>query len=91
MIKYNSSEWRVLLRKLKKSMEKSNRDYLCVKCWSVICYRSMKNHYKFLPTHNQSTLSSKHFTSESKFIILSKDFGKERIIDGESYYESPFK
>ena len=43
------------------------------------------------PTHESSILSSKHFTTEEKFISVAKEMGKEKRDHMDVYYESPFK
>ena len=36
-------------------------------------------------------LTTKHFASENKFIGLSQTFNKIKVINGDNYFESPFK
>ena len=75
MIEYNSKEWKILINRLKQSKVKSNRDYLCIKCWSIVRYSSIKNHEQSHPSHKADVLSSKYFTSEDNFITLAREMG----------------
>ena len=53
MIKQYSHEWKNLLKQLKRSKNKSNRDVLCVKCWEVLTYeRNIKHKLKY-PDHSE--------------------------------------
>lgn len=51
MIRIPSTEWDVLITKLKRSRTKSNRDTLCVKCWKIMNYNETKDHKKNKPLH----------------------------------------
>ena len=90
MILKDSLEWNLLLRKLKLSKMKSNRDYLCLRCWQVYTYEQIKVHRQDFFSHKESIITSKHFANEEKFMQVCKNFGKLKVIDGEEYYESPY-
>ena len=91
MIKLNSSEGRTLMAQLKKSTKKSNRDYLCVRCWNVYSYVRVQTHRRWFPEHASSIVSSRHFASRKKLITISKEFAKYEEHDGNAYVESPYK
>lgn len=90
MIQKDSLEWKLLMRKLRLSKMKSNRDYLCVRCWLVYTYEQIKVHREQQKSHKESIITSKHFANEEKFISVCKSFEKMRNIDGTEYYESPY-
>ena len=72
LVKRNTIEWKLLIRKLSFSKLKSNRDYLCLKCWLVFTYEQVKNHRDTQTSHSESIITSKHFTSEEKFTSICK-------------------
>ena len=69
---------------------KSNRDYMCLKCWTVFTYEQVKLHKEQIPSHGETIITSKMFASEEKFLSLAKSMGKIRVLDGEEYIESPY-
>ena len=91
MIKRGSLEWNLLLRNFKASTTKSNRDYLCVRCWKVFTYEQIKIHRNTLSDHNQSVVTSKHFATEEKFIQLAMAFDKYKTDEGKEFFETPYK
>ena len=91
MIKLNSPEGRNLFALLKKSTKKSNRDYLCVRCWTVYSYVRVQTHRRWFPEHAASIVSSRHFATRKKIVAISKEFGKYQECEGEVYVESPYK
>lgn len=74
MIQKDSIEWKLLLRKLRLSKMKSNRDYLCLRCWCVFTYEQIKIHREEFPNHIESIVTSKHFANEEKFIQICTTF-----------------
>lgn len=72
----NTIEWNILIHKLKKCTEKSNRDYLCVYCWVVIPFCGLKIHIRNFPDHESTILTSKHFAKEHKFVALARSLHK---------------
>ena len=74
MIQKGSIEWKLLLKKLKLSKMKSNRDYLCLSCWCVFTYEQIKIHKGEKPSHEDSILTSKHFACEEKFIQVCEKY-----------------
>ena len=70
MIEQNSIEWKMLIRKLVLSNEKSNRDSMCIKCWKILTYDQMNLHRQTHKDHASSIITSKYFNSESKFLAL---------------------
>ena len=91
MIRKNSLEWKLMLSLLKKSSTKSNRDYLCIKCWEILTYERMRVHKDEKEDHISSILSSKYFTTEDKLVSIAKDCDKWREFDGIFYIESPYR
>ena len=89
-VRRNSIEWRILVKKLIFSKKKSNRDYLCVKCWVVLTYDQMKSHKKNLQSHAETILTSKHFASEESFMSLARQFNKVELIDEIEHYQNPY-
>ena len=90
MIQKDSVEYKLLMKKLKLSKMKSNRDYLCLRCWKVFTYEQVKVHRQEKSSHIESIITSKHFASEEKFLSVSKSFNKMKVVDGNEYYESPY-
>ena len=91
MIKQYSPEWKNLLKQLKRSKNKSNRDVLCVKCWEVLTYeRNIKHKLKY-PDHSDLVVTSTRFATEITFINISKEFGKFNILNESVFFENPFK
>jgi hypothetical protein len=70
------------MRKLSLSKVKSNRDNLCIRCWIILTYEQTKLHREEKPDHSDSIVTSKHFSSEDKFIGLCKAMNKFTVIDG---------
>ena len=44
-----------------------------------------------MPEHVQSLLTSKEYTSVSKFIEVAKNLNRVRIVDGVEEFEDPYK
>ena len=90
MIKRDSIEWQILLRKLEKSKLKSSRDSLCLKCWCVFGYEQKLIHSSEYPLHHLSIVTSKMFAGEQKFIGLAKLVGKFKKDEEGEYFHNPY-
>ena len=91
MIKKGSTDWMLFLRDLQVSIEKSNRDILCLACWEIIKYDRNIKHKAENPDHLSAILTSRDYGSEWQIINLAKENGK-LIIEGEDLYiENPYK
>jgi hypothetical protein len=76
MIEKDSEDWKILVRNLNWSKQKSNRDVLCLKCWKIMKYEESVKHKMVQPEHVKSILTSKEYASEAKFIAVAKAMNK---------------
>lgn len=90
-IEKDTDAWKVFVRNLSWSKQKSNRDVLCLKCWKILKYEECVKHRSLAPDHLKSILTSKEFASETKFVAVARAMGKISISDGKELYENPYK
>ena len=90
-IEKDTDEWKIFLRNLSWSKQKSNRDVLCLKCWKIMKYEECVKHKSSHPDHLKSILTSKEFASETKFVAVARALGKVNFSDGKEIYETPYK
>ena len=90
-IEKDTDAWKVFVRNLSWSKQKSNRDVLCLKCWKILKYEECVKHRSLAPDHLKSILTSKEFASETKFVAVARAMGKINISDGKEVYENPYK
>jgi hypothetical protein len=72
MIQRDSVEWKILMKKIALSKANNHRDAICMKCWVIMTYMQAKIHKVEVPEHSYSLVTSKNFSSESKYIALCK-------------------
>jgi hypothetical protein len=90
-IEKDTEAWKVFVRNLSWSKQKSNRDVLCLKCWKILKYEECVKHRSQAPDHLKSILTSKEFASETKFVAVARAMGKISISEGKEVYENPYK
>ena len=86
-----SSVWEKTLDRMQVSLNKSNRDVLCAKCWAVMTYELSVIHRKEAATHSEFFYSSKQFCSQEKLIKLAKKYDKMCTINNMKAVEDPYK
>ena len=91
MILRGSYEWKIFLRDLKISIEKSNRDVLCLECWEILKYDRNLKHKSSNPTHITSILTSKEYGNEMLILELAKRHNKLKKEGGKTFIENPYK
>ena len=91
MIEKNSIEWKLLVRQLEISKQRSNTDYLCLDCWRVFSQSKVRIHKEEMPGHFPRILGSKYFATEKKFIALAKAMYKYRKEGSSSHFENPYE
>ena len=64
---------------------------MCVKCWKVLKYDEYIKHRDEIPEHRKSTLTSKYYTNEQRFISLCKAMKKFAKNGDSELYENPYK
>ena len=89
-LKYNSAEWRIFLRVLLKSKQKSNRDVLCLDCWQVLTYYQNLAHKRDQPSHSCHILTSNSFATERRFMKWAQKYQKVYQSEGGIFYANPF-
>jgi hypothetical protein len=90
-IQKDTEEWRTFLRFLSWSKQKSNRDVFCLKCWKILKYEECVRHKSSLPDHVKSILTSKEFSSETKFVSIARAMNRVAIEGERELYENPYK
>jgi|LauGreDrversion4_2_1035121.scaffolds.fasta_scaffold466291_2 hypothetical protein len=90
-IEKDTEAWKVFVRNLSWSKQKSNRDVFCLKCWKILKYEECVKHRAQAPDHLKSILTSKEFASESKFVAVARAMGKISFLEGKEMYENPYK
>ena len=78
------------MRKLSLSKGKSNRDNLCIRCWIILTYEQTKIHKEEKPEHSDSVVTSKHFSTEEKFIGICKAMNRCHVLNEQEYFPNPF-
>lgn len=76
MIAENSIQFKFIMKKLNESLQKTNRDLMCIECWRIYSYDKIKVHKIQEPSHERSIITAKEYASQEKFIELSQELGK---------------
>eukprot|EP00347_Sterkiella_histriomuscorum_P018639 403344750 len=93
MIQRGSKQWDILIYNIHLSKSKSNRDILCGLCWEILNYEVCRQHKIQKKDHLEFLFTSRDYSSEEKFIRLSKKFGKYIYNSGQNaeYFFNPYK
>jgi len=70
MIKRGSKEWDLFITSIENIKQKSNRQVLCSRCWTMLNYEQKIKHIRDHPSHEASILTSAKFASESQVLSL---------------------
>ena len=76
MIVRYSVQWFDLLNRLKEITIKSNREVLCLECWTIFNYEKKLRHLYTNPSHRAQIRTSKDFASEHKILALAESNGR---------------
>eukprot|EP00347_Sterkiella_histriomuscorum_P005692 403355628 len=93
MIQRGSKQWDILIYNIHLSKSKSNRDILCGLCWEILNYEVCRQHKIQKKDHQEFLFTSRDYSSEEKFIRLSKQFGKYIYNSDQNseYFFNPYK
>jgi hypothetical protein len=68
MIALEGKEWDSFVSDIENIKTKSNRQVLCLKCWSTLNYEQKVRHLKQFPSHTKHILTSAKFASGKQIV-----------------------
>ena len=91
LVKKNSPEWDSFVQNIEAIKLKSNRQVLCVKCWTLLNYEQKVKHLKTFEDHEAYILTSSKFASAWQISSLALACNKLRVLSDGEYLVSPFQ
>jgi hypothetical protein len=87
----DSPEWDAFIKEIMSIKSKSNRQVLCVKCWTLLNYEQKIKHIKYMQDHEKYILTSSKFASAWQISSLALACNKIIYKPEGEYIKSPFQ